>query len=118
MTALCTVAGCRQIITGRNLPSQPGLNETNRLYTEFIDLQNHMGMHLSQHHPEHWRKLNEFANTAGTYFISKCFESSDPQFSECCKRQGDYLRSLISASFSMDQRTPDPQTLNIETVGP
>lgn len=114
MTACCEIPTCREIVTGEHISPLQCPSDTDRMYNEFISLQNKLGSHLAQRHPEHMAQLNQMANTIGLLLVAKCFESSDPNFQESVKRSAEYARSLLSASFSMAEGMKSPETINID----
>ena len=114
MTAFCP--HCGEILRGPNLSAVLIPEEATRLYNEFIALQSQLAEHLRRHHLEHLSTLHEMTNTLGLLLVTKCFDSSDPQFTDCRTRATEHARTLLNASFSMTSQANPPKLEDSELV--
>lgn len=116
MTALCKVPGCREILKGPEVTAYQEPDEENRQAKEFAALQNVLAYHLQTRHPEHLNMLHSMTNTAGLYFVAKCYESSDAEYSRQVARAADSLRVLIASQFSMEppSQQPRPEKIGLQ----
>ena len=101
MTAMCEVPNCRAIISGPTFSALMIPDENVRNYEEFTGLQTQLAHHLDTEHKQYMGTLHGFANLAGLYFVAKCFNSSDPEYSAQLAKQAEHLKSLLYARVTM-----------------